>query len=138
MNKTFVDTAFAIAVSVPTDAFHTKAVQLAAKLKADKTRLITTRGVMLEIGNALSKPRYRTDAAALLRSLEEDENVEIVPLSEELYARAFYLYRERLDKAWGMVDCLSFVVMQEQGITDALTTDEHFKQAGFRVLMREP
>ena len=61
-----------------------------------------------------------------------------MPLSEELYARAFTLYRQRPDKEWGMVDCISFVVMQERGLTDALTTDEHFGQAGFRVLMREP
>ena len=138
MSKAFLDTAFAIAASVPTDAFHEKAVQLAAKIKSDRLRLITTRGVLLEIGNALSKPRHRMDAAALLQALEDDKDVEIVPFTEELYARAFYLYRTRPDTEWGLVDCLSFVVMQERGITDALTTDEHFKQAGFRVLMREP
>lgn len=68
---------------------------------------------------------------------ETDSKVEIVSLSEQLYTQAFQLYCQRLDKEWGLVDCISFIVMQERGITEALTADEHFQQAGFRVLLRE-
>jgi predicted nucleic acid-binding protein len=50
---------------------------------------------------------------------------------------ALELYRGRSDKDWGMTDCASFVVMAENGISDALTADQHFKQAGFRPLMLE-
>jgi len=57
--------------------------------------------------------------------------------SEEFYVRAFKLYRDRMDKEWGLVDCVSFVVMSDREITDALTTDIHFQQAGFRALLRE-
>ncbi len=138
MNEVFLDTAFVVAGAIPSDAFHSKAVQLGAELKRNRTRVVTTRGVMLEIGNALSKTHSRKTASLVLQSFEDDPRIEIVPLSEELYARAFRMYRERPDKEWGLVDCVSFVVMQERGITDALTTDEHFKQAGFRALMREP
>jgi len=92
---------------------------------------------MLEIGNALSKQRYRHAAVELLRSLEADPNVTIVPLSEDLYARAFRLYRERPDKDWGFTDCISFIAMQGRKITEVLTTDEHFQQAGFRALLLE-
>ncbi len=63
--------------------------------------------------------------------------VTIVLLSEDLYARAFRLYRERADKEWGLTDCVSFVVMQERKISEALTTDEHFQQAGFHALLLE-
>ncbi len=63
--------------------------------------------------------------------------MEIVPLSEALYARAAKLYRERADKEWGLTDCISILVMQDRGLTDALTTDGHFQQAGFRALLRE-
>lgn len=98
--------------------------------------LVTTRAVLLEIGNALSKQRYRQAAVELLTALEQDRQVEIVPLSEELYEQAFALYRHRPDKEWGFVDCVSFIVMQERGLTEALTTDEHFEQAGFRALLR--
>ncbi len=137
-NRVFLDTAFAVAASITADEFHAKAVEVAAQIKQNSTPLITTRAVLLEIGNALSRQRNRAVAINLLQTLEVDPLVEIVPMSEELYARAFHLYRTRPDTEWGLVDCLSFVVMQERGITDALTTDKHFKQAGFRVLMREP
>ena len=85
----------------------------------------------------MAKLRYRAAAIELLDSLEEDANVEIIPLSEELYDRAMELYRDRRDKEWGITDCISFVVMQDHALTEALTTDEHFKQAGFRALLLE-
>jgi predicted nucleic acid-binding protein len=135
--EVFLDTAYAIALSSVRDHYHAIAVQLAARLKAESARLITTRPVLLEIGDALAKPRYRLAAIRLLLALEADPNVEIVPLSDELYQRALQLYSERPDKDWGLTDCISFIVMQARGIHEALTTDEHFQQAGFRVLLHD-
>ncbi|MEW6619903.1 MAG: type II toxin-antitoxin system VapC family toxin [bacterium] len=137
MSKVFLDTAYAIALSSPNDEQHKKAVQIAEQLEADATKLVTTRAVILEIGNALAKLRYRKAAVELLDSLEQDPNVEIIPISEELYKRAFQFYRERPDKEWGITDCISFVIMQEQRLTAALTTDEHFQQAGFQALLMD-
>ena len=110
---------------------------MADELKSAGTRLVTTRAILLEIGNALSKQRYRRAAVLLLDSLEIDPRVEIIPLSEQLYARASKLYRERPDKEWTLTDCMSFIVMEDREISEALTTDEHFHQAGFHVLMRQ-
>lgn len=135
--EVFLDAAYAIALSVPKDSYHERAVLLADAMEAAKTRLVTTHAVMLEIGNALSKQRYRPAAVALLQSLEADPNVTIVLLSEDLYARAFRLYRERADKEWGLTDCVSFVVMQNRKISEVLTTDEHFQQAGLCALLLE-
>jgi predicted nucleic acid-binding protein len=135
MDKVFLDAAYAIALSAPNDQYHELAEILAEQLEAEGTQLITTRAVVLEIGNALAKLRYRNVATELLDSLEEDPNVEVIPLSEELYKRAFQLYRERPDKEWGLTDCISFVVMKDRGLMNALTTDEHFKQAGFNALL---
>jgi predicted nucleic acid-binding protein len=135
--EVFLDAAYAIALSVPKDSYHQRAVFLADELEASKTRLVTTRAVMLEIGNALSKQRYRHAAVKLLQSLEADPSVTIVPLSEDLYAQAFHPYRERPDKDWGLTDCISFIAMQGRKITEALTTDEHFQQAGFIALLLE-
>lgn len=92
---------------------------------------------MLEIGNALAKPRHCEAAVTLLQSLEQDPQVEIISLTEELYERDFDLYRQRPDKEWGITDCISFVVMQEHGLYEALTTDEHFEQAGLIALLRD-
>ena len=136
-HSVFLDTAYAVALSVENDAHFPGAKILALQFKADRTPFVTTRPVMLEIGNTLAKMRYRQAGVALLASLERDPLVEVVPLTEQLFARAFELYRQRMDKEWGLTDCISFIVMQDLSMTDALTTDEHFQQAGFRALLRE-
>ena len=134
-HELFLDSAFVIALSIETDSFHKKAAQISENLEGEI--LVTTRAILLEIGNALSKPPYRKASVALLRSLETDETVVIVPLSEDLYQKGMTLFVKRTDKEWGLIDCISFVVMQERKISEALTTDVHFQQAGFHALMRE-
>lgn len=133
----FLDASYAIALSSVKDRYHQEAVALSEKLEADGTRLLTTRAVIIEIGNALSKQKYRSAAIELLTSLKEDPTVEIIPLSEELFERAFSFYQSRQDKEWGITDCISFVIMQERSLTEALTADEHFQQAGYRALLKE-
>ena len=135
--EVFLDAAYAIALAAPSDQLHAQAVALAERLEADRTCLVTTQAVLLEIGNALSKRRHRAAAVQLLSALEQDPSVEVVGLSPELYAKAFDLYRERPDKEWGLIDCVSFVVMESRGIAEALTADDHFEQAGFRALLRD-
>jgi predicted nucleic acid-binding protein len=137
MSEVFLDTSFTIALSSVTDQNHLQAVKLANQIEADGTRLVTTQAILLEIGNSLSKQKFRAAAIQLLESIETDPNVEVVLLTNDLYKLAFNLFKQREDKEWGLVDCLSFVVMQDRKISDALTTDTHFQQAGFRALLRE-
>ena len=59
------------------------------------------------------------------------------PLSEALLQQGLALYRARPDKDWGLTDCVSFVLMKQEGITEALTADVHFRQAGFTALLLE-
>lgn len=132
----FLDTAFAIALISPKDALHAKAVELANQVEEGKTRLVTTRAIIIEIGNALAKESLRKSAVELIESLESDDTVTILPISEEVYKEAFRLFQSRLDKEWGLTDCISFVVMKKRGIINALTTDQHFQQAGYVPLMR--
>ena len=135
-DKVFLDTAYAIALSVETDAFHKKALELANEMETRRVQMITTRAILLEIGNALSNKRLRKGAVALLDSLEIDQSVTIISISEELYQSALDLFRTRMDKDWGLVDCISFVVMKQFGVAEALTTDLHFQQAGYAPLLR--
>jgi len=137
MSEVFLDTSYAIALSSKRDRFHSRALELAEKMETENAKLITARPVLLEIGNALSARPHRSSAVALPDALEDDPDVGIAPLTESLYMRGFGLFRKRQDKNWGIVDCISFVVMWERKITEALTTDEHFRQAGFRALLRE-
>ena len=82
--EVFLDAAYAIALSVPKDSYHSQAVALSNELEAFRTRMETTRAVILEIGNALSEQRYRQAAIELLKALEADPNVLVIPLSEDL------------------------------------------------------
>jgi predicted nucleic acid-binding protein len=99
--------------------------------------MVTTRAVLIEIGNALVRARYRESAVQLLAAIEADLDITVVALTDELFARAFRLFVSRPDKEWGMTDCVSFVVMTDRGLSEALTADEHFQQAGFRALLRD-
>ena len=136
MKRLFLDTAYAIALASKRDTHHTRALQLAEEMAQDKVLILTTQAVLTEIGNALAAPPYRSFAVRYLEMLRQEPSAEIVSASNDLYQRGFALYRERPDKAWGLTDCISFVVMQEHGITDALTADHHFEQAGFNALLR--
>lgn len=134
--EVFLDTAYAIALVNREDSLHPAAEALAVRLQASRTRLLTTRAILLEIGDGLSRPPYRHVATGLLSSLQEDPLVHITELTAALYEEAFSLYSQRRDKSWGLTDCLSFIVMSARGVTAALTYDIHFEQAGFRALLR--
>jgi uncharacterized protein len=134
MSEVFVDTAVVIALLLESDEHHGRAWSKILAMRS-QAKLVTTRAVCLEIGSSLSRPRHRAQAAALLASIEYDPEFEVVPLSEDLYAEGLTLFSARLDKAWSLTDCLSFVVMRQRGITSVLTTDQHFRQAGFEPLL---
>ena len=133
----FVDTGFAIALSVRRDRFHARAALLASEIERTKTLLVTTHAVILEIGAALSKLDTRADGATLMRSLLADPTVRVVPHDALLLNKALSLFEQRPDKERSLCDCTSFVVMQDLGITHALSTDHHFDQAGFTALLLE-
>nr|VFJ54054.1 MAG: hypothetical protein BECKFM1743A_GA0114220_101252 [Candidatus Kentron sp. FM]VFJ54380.1 MAG: hypothetical protein BECKFM1743C_GA0114222_101385 [Candidatus Kentron sp. FM]VFK10272.1 MAG: hypothetical protein BECKFM1743B_GA0114221_101342 [Candidatus Kentron sp. FM] len=129
----FLDTGYMLALLNSRDEFHTRALQLADEIDG---RFITTEAVLLEIGNALAKLPWRELAVNTLNDLRDDESVEILPVGPDLFAKALAFYSHRMDKEWGLTDCMSFIVMKERKLTDALTADHHFEQAGFRALLR--
>ena len=70
-----------------------------------------------------------------LTQLRKDPSVTIVAISAKLYWQGWDLYVARADKGWSLTDCISFVVMEEKGIREALATDGDFEQAGFQLLL---
>jgi len=132
MIKTFVDTFYIVALVNKRDEFHEKANEFV--LEFDSKPLITTDAVLLEIGNSLAR-NHKQKSVQIINEFLSSEETEIVRLDETLFEKAFELYQTHTDKTWGLVDCISFVVMKEHGITDALTYDKHFAQAGFRALL---
>jgi predicted nucleic acid-binding protein len=138
MADVFLDTSYIVALASPADQHHADALRLSDQLENGKHRLVTTRGVVLEIGNALSRQRLRATAIHFLARLRNDPSIEVIEVDGELFEAGFDLYRRRSDKEWSLTDCLSFVVMWERRIADALTADRHFRQAGFRPLLDSP
>ncbi len=136
MRSVFLDTAFAIALVSQQDMYHERAGTLLEEIERERTSVVTTQAILIEIGDALATPALRPIAVGYIERLEKDSSVEVVPLSDELLQQSLALYRGRPDKAWGLTDCISFIVMQARGITDALTADRHFEQAGFNALLK--
>jgi len=72
----------------------------------------------------------------LLQFILTDPTVEVIATDSDLIHSGLQLFQSRQDKEWGLVDCTSFIIMQDRGLTEALTSDEHFEQAGFVALLR--
>lgn len=135
MNKVFVDTSGWLAVVSSSDSLHTAAVEIYLNLLASGHDLVTHDGVLLELGNALSGTKSRSLSVKLRENILSSERIELVSLNSTLIDAGWKLYSERPDKSWGIIDCLSFVLMQELDISNALTADRHFEQAGFAKLL---
>lgn len=132
LGNVFADTTYWIAPVVKQDQHHERAQQISLQIAG---RLVTTAAVMLETANALSRPSWRVAAVRLMDHLLARHDVSVVPLASDLWSRGWELYRSRDDKAWSLTDCISFLVMQDLKLSDALTADEHFRQAGFRAVL---
>ena len=133
MNEVFADTSGWASFFVDTEPYHAKADMLMDRWQQKTRRVVTTNYVLSELLPLLTM-RFqvrREKALSLIETIRLDRLVEIVHINESLDAKAWRLLEDRLDKAWSLVDAASFVVMQERGITEALTTDKHFEQAGF-------
>jgi len=135
MNKLFVDTAGWLALVNRSDTLHTIATKIYQERFEAGWSFVTHTAVMLEVGNGLSKARFRHLAVSLKERLASSPRVEIKPVTEDLDEAGWQLFAARSDKDWGVVDCIVFVLMKDYGITEALTTDHHFEQAGFIKLL---
>ncbi|MGC1276075.1 MAG: PIN domain-containing protein [Planctomycetaceae bacterium] len=131
----FLDTSGLLAVVNDRDRLHDEAERQWLEMRRDRRRLLTTSRVVIECGDGLSRLRQRPIAVALRKALLAAGDVEVVDVTRDDEARAWDLFEQRPDKEWGVTDCVSFVAMQDRGITDAFTADRHFEQAGFRPLL---
>jgi len=135
LNRVLIDTSFVVALVNEKDQHHNRAVELADLF--DGYPLIISDAVLLEVGNALAR-NFKEQAVEVIEDFLTSEEVEVVSLDAALFKEAFELYQTYKDKAWGMTDCISFIIMRDRGIIEALTNDKDFRQAGFNALMREP
>lgn len=129
----FADTSCLLALLSPDDEFHDSVTALSAALNEV---VVTTMWILTELGDALHRGRNRQTFARFLDTLDQHEDFEVVPASPDLFQRGVEVFRARPDKEWSLTDCISFVVMAEKGLSEALTADRHFEQAGFKVLLK--
>lgn len=132
MNLVFADTSFYIALVRPDDENHQGSLEFDRHFGG---QYLTSEFVLIELGNWLADPRNRGVFLEIARVLRSDPRTTILPATSEWVARGLTLYGQRLDKYWSFIDCVSFAMMRDQGLTDALTTDHHFTQAGFHTLL---
>jgi predicted nucleic acid-binding protein len=133
MSLVFAATVYFLALLNPTDQWHPQARALSVDPAGP---LLTTEFVLMEVGDALSQPQNRQLFTRLIRLLREQVDAEIIVASPELFRSGCELHAQRPDKEWSLTDCTSFLAMRDRGVDAALTTDHHFEQAGFRLLMR--
>jgi uncharacterized protein len=133
--RLFLDTVFIQALLNRRDQYHRHARRFLPPMRS-AAEVWVTEAVLIEVGNALSAFN-RMAAVAFIQQCYQADNVHVVSVDTALFNQALDLYQARPDTAWGMTDCISFVVMQQQGLTDAVTADEHFSQAGYRALLLE-
>jgi predicted nucleic acid-binding protein len=138
MPEIFADTSGWAAVFGRTDPFHARARFLIEQLDTDGVQVVTTNYVLAELVSLLTRPMRisRPHQVTMLDSIKSATWVQVVHIDPDLDAEAWALWRRHGDKEWSLIDCASFVVMRRQGITDALTSDRHFEQAGFVRLLK--
>ncbi|OYQ62333.1 VapC toxin family PIN domain ribonuclease [Pseudanabaena sp. SR411] len=138
MSELFIDTsgwANLIDISQP---FHPLSVKIYQNARSQKHTIITTSYIITELVALLSSPLRipRPKAIAFIQSLKTSPYVEVIHISKEIDTKAWELLTQRQDKEWSLVDCSSFIVMQERKISESLTSDHHFEQAGFIRLLK--
>jgi predicted nucleic acid-binding protein len=132
MTKVFADTFYFLALLNKHDEGHDKAVEYAACIE----QMVTTEWVLTELADGLASSRQREMFLRTRQELLVDEDVLVVPLDMKLYEEGITLFASRPDKDWSLTNCISFVVMRREGLSEALTGDHHFEQAGFSALLK--
>jgi predicted nucleic acid-binding protein len=135
MIKVFADTGYWIALLNPRDELHDKAVELSRKFSSAK--IVTSEMVLVEMLNSLSHAgaHARRISAQAIGVLRANRNIQIWPQTTEQFRNALGHFTQVKDKNWSITDCASFQIMDAANIQEALTSDRHFAQAGFSVLL---
>jgi predicted nucleic acid-binding protein len=133
-DRLFLDTVFIQAILNPHDQYHIPSMKLLPRVK-NAQQVWITEAIFIEVGNALSTYNHRK-VSAFIQQCYQTDNISIVNITPQLFQQGLNLYESRQDKTWGLVDCLSFIVMEQNNLMDAVTSDIHFVQAGFRALLR--
>ena len=133
MNVVFADAFYFVARLNRRDQHHERVLKFSRDFRA---RLLTFDWVLMEVADALAGSESRARVQEFILHLRQSVACEIIPASRETLDRALDLYHQHADKQWTLTDCVSFVIMRDRNVTEALTGDKHFEQAGFIALLK--
>ena len=133
----FLDTSFVIALENKDDPHHARAKALDDELLKEDAISMFHWGILIELADGFARLGRRARGLALLAKLTGESGYHLSPITEALLQEGLDLYRARSDKEWSLTDSISFVLMKQEGLTEALTADIHFRQAGFKALLLE-
>ena len=135
MREVYADTGYWIGLANPGDVLHAAAMEASRDFRG--CVLLTSEAVLWEFLNWAGKlPGLREAAARKVRSILAHPRTEVVSFSHAAFLDALALYEARLDKTYSLTDSLSMEIMEDRGIQDVLTADQHFAQTGSTVLLR--
>jgi len=138
MPDMFADTAGWGHLVDASQAYHSRAATIYRRTRQQERKLITTNYILTELVALLISPLQipHPKIVEFITGVKSSPHVDIVHVDPTLDAQAWQLFSERPDKEWSLVDCTSFVIMQQRGLFEAFTTDHHFEQAGFVCLLK--
>lgn len=132
----FLDTVGLIALLNRDDVYHTEASRVFTHIGECGRSVMTTDMVLAEVGNGLARTSLRREVGLLIDELHTDQSATVIYADAVRFKDGLDLYRNRDDKDWGLIDCVSFALMKSMGTVDAFTADRHFEQAGFNCLLQ--
>jgi len=136
LRRVYLDSAAPIATLIERDALHARAVELISELRQD-TEFVTTDAVFAEVLAWVAEfgAVVRGEAVGLVQDLMADPGIQVVRQDASLFDRALRLYGSRSDKGYSLTDCMSMLVCRDMNIRDVVTSDHHFEQERFRILL---
>ena len=136
MRVVFADTGYWVALLNPHDELRDRAKKISESL--NPVHIVTSEMVLTEVLNDFSKrgDYLRKVATELIDCIQENPNVTLISQTSKQFQQGLKLYKNRLDKNWSLTDCVSFKIMEDMSIYEALAYDKHFEQAGFIALLR--
>jgi len=134
MNRVFLDTGYLIALDASDDQHHDEAVRHWRQSVPEISSIVTTTYVFDEVVTFFNSRGYHSKAVEIGMRLQKSPRVEAVHVTEELFGAGWRRFQNRSDKRYSLTDCISFLVMEQRELEEALAFDRHFEQAGFQIL----
>ena len=131
MKTVFIDTSAFYALFNSDDPHHSAAVSF---YQEEPFLLITTNYVFAELLSLLTKRQGKPTAVACGTQIRASQNLRIIHLNEGVVNRAWGIFTRYKDKKYDLIDCLSFVCMDEFNLSHAFAFDRHFAQHGYHLV----